>query len=913
MPLSWNEIKSRAIAFSKEWEHESSEDAEAKTFWGEFFDVFGISRRRVATFEQAVKKGDSKQGFIDLLWKGMILIEHKSRGKDLEKAFQQAKDYFPGLKEHELPKYILVSDFDRFRLFDLETGANHEFQLSELSANIHLFGFIAGYQKRTYKDEDPVNIDAAERMGRLHDRLEEAGYTGHALEVYLVRILFCLFSEDTGIFERTQFQELIDTHTKPDGSDLALQLAQLFQTLNTPADKRLKTLDETLSVFPYVNGKLFEENLPLAAFDSKMRENLLLCCALDWSKISPAIFGSMFQAVMNPKERRNLGAHYTSEKNIQKVIKPLFLDELHSEFEKAKGNRNRLNELHRKIATLYFLDPACGCGNFLIISYRELRELELQILRELNKGGQGFLDVREIMRVNVDQFAGIEYDEFPARIAEVAMWLIDHQMNMRVSNEFGQYFVRLPLTKAAKIVHGNALRVDWTDVVPKEQLSYILGNPPFIGHHYQNAAQKGDMAHIFHKITGFGVLDYVSAWYYKAAEFIQNTKIKVGFVSTNSISQGEQAGLLWRPLLNEFKVKIHFAHRTFQWSNEARGKAAVHCVIVGFANFDTASKSLYEYQNIRGEPHQILVKRINPYLVDGADIVIPNRSTPLCDVPKMVWGNKPSDGGNLIFDTTEEKDEFLKIEPLAAKFIRPFLSGGDFINGKMRWCLWLKNAPPNELRELKEVMKRVEKVKESRLASVASATRNKALTPTLFAQISQPDSSYLAVPEVSSERRKYIPIAFLPAEIIASNKIQLISNASLYLFGIMTSEMHMTWMRYTCGRLKSDFSYSNTIVYNNFPFPITRIDAQKKKVEEAAQAVLDIRSKYPDSTLADLYDPVTMPPDLLKAHVALDKAVDLCYRSQAFANELSRIEFLFGLYEQYTAPMFGGQTSKSKK
>ncbi len=913
MPLSWNEIKSRAIAFSKEWEHESSEDAEAKTFWGEFFDVFGISRRRVATFEQAVKKGDSKQGFIDLLWKGMILIEHKSRGKDLEKAFQQAKDYFPGLKEHELPKYILVSDFDRFRLFDLETGANHEFQLSELSANVHLFGFIAGYQKRTYKDEDPVNIDAAERMGRLHDRLEEAGYTGHALEVYLVRILFCLFSEDTGIFERTQFQELIDTHTKPDGSDLALQLAQLFQTLNTPADKRLKTLDETLSVFPYVNGKLFEENLPLAAFDSKMRENLLLCCALDWSKISPAIFGSMFQAVMNPKERRNLGAHYTSEKNIQKVIKPLFLDELHSEFEKAKGNRNRLNELHRKIATLYFLDPACGCGNFLIISYRELRELELQILRELNKGGQGFLDVREIMRVNVDQFAGIEYDEFPARIAEVAMWLIDHQMNMRVSNEFGQYFVRLPLSKAAKIVHGNALRVDWADVVPKEQLSYILGNPPFIGHHYQNAAQKGDMAHIFHKITGFGVLDYVSAWYYKAAEFIQNTKIKVGFVSTNSISQGEQAGLLWRPLLNEFKVKIHFAHRTFQWSNEARGKAAVHCVIVGFANFDTASKSLYEYQNIRGEPHQILVKRINPYLVDGADIVIPNRSTPLCDVPKMVWGNKPSDGGNLIFDTTEEKDEFLKIEPLAAKFIRPFLSGGDFINGKMRWCLWLKNAPPNELRELKEVMKRVEKVKESRLASVASATRNKALTPTLFAQISQPDSSYLAVPEVSSERRKYIPIAFLPAEIIASNKIQLISNASLYLFGIMTSEMHMTWMRYTCGRLKSDFSYSNTIVYNNFPFPITRIDAQKKKVEEAAQAVLDIRSKYPDSTLADLYDPVTMPPDLLKAHVALDKAVDLCYRSQAFANELSRIEFLFGLYEQYTAPMFGGQTSKSKK
>jgi hypothetical protein len=912
MPLSWNEIKSRALAFSKEWEHETSEDAEAKSFWDGFFHVFDVSRRRLATFETAVRKGDNKKGFIDLLWKGVILVEHKSRGKDLDKAFQQAKDYFPGLKEHELPKYILVSDFERFKLYDLDTGAKHEFTLRELSSHVHLFGFMAGYQKRTYKDEDPVNIEAAERMGHLHDALEEAGYKGHALEVYLVRVLFCLFAEDTGIFERTQFQDLVDTYTKPDGSDLALQIAQLFQTLNTPKENRFKTLDETLGAFPYVNGKLFEENLPLAAFDRKMRESLLLCCALDWSKISPAIFGSMFQAVMNPKERRNLGAHYTSEKNIQKVIKPLFLDDLYTEFEKAKGNRARLNELHRKISTLHFLDPACGCGNFLIISYRELRELELQILRELNKSGQGFLDVREIMRVNVDQFAGIEYDEFPARIAEVAMWLIDHQMNLKVSDEFGQYFVRLPLSKAAKIEHGNALRVDWADVVSKEELSYILGNPPFIGHHYQNAGQKQDMAIIFHKVNGFGVLDYVSAWYYKAAEFIQGTQIVVGFVSTNSISQGEQAGLLWTPLLNDFKITIHFAHRTFQWNNEAKGKAAVHCVIIGFANFDTSSKELFEYQNINGEPHRMAAKRINPYLVDGANLAILNRSTPLCNVPKMVWGNKPTDGGHLIFESETEKEDFLKKEPKAAKFIKPFAGGGDFINGKIRWCLWLKNALPNELRELKEVMKRVEKVKEFRLASIAPSTQKKAQTATLFAQIAQPDSNYLAVPEVSSERRKYIPIAFFDRDMIASNTIQLVPNADQYLFGMITSEMHMTWVRYTCGRLKSDFRYSNSIVYNNYPFPLNPTDAQKKKVEEAAQVVLDTRAKYPSSTLADLYDPVTMPPDLVKAHQALDKAVDLCYRPQAFGSELVRIEFLFGLYEQYTAPMFGGASARKK-
>lgn len=911
MPLSWNEIKSRALAFSKEWETESSEDAEAKSFWDDFFNVFGVSRRRVATFETAVRKGDNKQGFIDLLWKGVILVEHKSRGKDLDRAFQQAKDYFPGLKEHELPRFILVSDFARFRLHDLESGETHSFNLPELSQHVHLFGFVAGYQKRTYKDEDPVNIEAAERMGRLHDRLEEAGYTGHALEVYLVRLLFCLFAEDTGIFERTQFQDLVDNHTKPDGSDLALHLAQLFQVLNTPPEKRLKTLDETLAAFPYVNGKLFEENLPLAAFDSKMRDILLLACALDWSKISPAIFGSMFQAVMNPKERRNLGAHYTSEKNIQKVIKPLFLDDLYSEFEKAKGNRNRLNELHRKIAALHFLDPACGCGNFLIISYRELRTLEVLLLRELNKTGQGFLNVRDIVQVDVDQFAGIEYDEFPARIAEVAMWLIDHQMNLKVSEEFGQYFVRLPLTKAAKIVHGNALRLDWGEITPKEGLNYILGNPPFVGKKEQNEGQKADMESIFGNLQGAGVLDYVTAWYVKAARFIQDSPIKCAFVSTNSITQGEQVGIFWGEMFNRYKIKIHFAHRTFSWSNEARGNAAVHVVIIGFANFDTNEKDVFEYENNTGEPQRIKVKNINAYLTDGKDVFISSLSKPICNVSEIVKGSETTDDGHFML-TENEVELLIQNHPETKDFIRPFISGGDFIKGNTRFCLWLKNAPAEMIRNVPLIFEKVERVKKFREKSPKGRTRDWAKFPSLFSEDRQPKSRFLLIPKVSSEKRTYIPFAYVEPQIIVNNTVSYIEGASLFLFGNLQSRMHMVWVKYVCGRMKSDLMYSNSVVYNTYPFPLAPTDAQKKKVEEAAQSVLDTRAKHPGSTLADLYDPVTMPPDLVRAHTALDKAVDLCYRPQPFPNELSRIEFLFGLYEQITAPMFGKTTAPKR-
>jgi type II restriction/modification system DNA methylase subunit YeeA len=640
MPLSLNEIRKRATEFSKDWEHVAEERAEAQTFWNNFFNVFGVSRKRVASFEKPVKKADGHQGFIDLLWKGIVLVEHKSKGKDLNTAYKQAKEYFPGLKDEELPRFIIVSNFQEIKLYDLESGTEQEFKLKDLYKNINLFGFISGYQQRVYKDQEPVNIKAAELMGGLHDALLANGYQGHELEIMLVRLLFCLFAEDTTIFDKQQFTEYIELRTKPDGSDLGIHLAQLFQTLNTADGQRQKNLDEQVAAFPYVNGSLFAEPLHLAAFTSDMRDKLLTCCYFDWSVISPAIFGSMFQSIMNPKERRNLGAHYTSEKNILKLIQGLFLDELWQEFESVKTNAGKLQKFHEKISRLKFLDPACGSGNFLIITYRELRLLELEVLKILFRG-QLVTDVSTLSKIDVDAFYGIEYEEFAAQIATVAMWLSDHQMNMRLSSEFGEYYKRLPLKKSPTIVHGNALRMDWQSLLnplnsmdveadhanvylvkePEAQykevnikvksyqiiggekpaakarvtFDYILGNPPFVGKNLMTEEQKKDLDIVFNGVKGYGVLDYVTAWYLKAAKIIQGTKTKVAFVSTNSISQGEQVSILWNELLKH-KISISFAHRTFKWSNEARGNAAVFVVIIGFFQ-DVVSNGPKERKN----------------------------------------------------------------------------------------------------------------------------------------------------------------------------------------------------------------------------------------------------------------------------------------------------------------------------
>jgi len=900
MPLSWNEIKSRAIEFSKEWENETSEDAEAKSFWDGFFKVFGITRKRLASFEFEVKKYGGNSGFIDLLWPGTLVVEHKSRGRNLEKAYSQAMDYFPGIKEKDLPKYILVSDFENIKLYDIEEKTETEFKLKDFHKKVHLFGFIAGYKKQEYKEEDEVNIKAAELMGKLYDSISEAGYSGHDLNALLVRILFCLFADDSGIFNQGQFKRYIENRTSEDGSDLGMHLGMIFQVLNQSREKRPSTLDEELNQFEYVNGGLFADQISIPSFTSEMRLRLLQACAFDWSKISPAIFGSLFQSVMDKEARRHLGAHYTSEKNILKLIKPLFLDELREELGACGKNNQKLSAFQEKLSKLKFLDPACGCGNFLVIAYRELRLLELEMLkRRFGEQTQlGLYDLKQYIHMRPEQFFGIEIEEFPAEIAKTAMWLMDHQMNELVGQTFGKNIPDLPLTKGATIFVGNALRKDWEEIVPKNELSYILGNPPFVGSKMMSKEQRKDIISVFDNVKGAGVLDYVSGWYAKAAKYIQNTRIKCAFVSTNSITQGEQVGILWGELLKNYGIKIHFAHKTFKWSNEAKGKAAVYCVIVGFANFDADKKYIYEYENIKGEPHEIKVKNINPYLVPADDIFIDKIKTPICKIPKINFGSMPNDDSNLLFDDDQKKDFILR-EPLAEKFIKPLVSAKEFLNNQNRWCLWLVDAKPEELKQMPEVLKRIQLIKDFRLKSTRLATVELANKSSQFGENRQPDSDYIVIPSTTSENRAYIPMAFLTKDYIANNSCHIIPNATLYHFGILESEMHMTWVGHVCGRLKSDFRYSKDIVYNNFPWPEDPSEEKIKAVKKAAQEVLDTRAKYPTSSLADLYDPLTMPADLVKAHQNLDRAVDSAYGRRTFATSAERMEFLFGLYKKY--------------
>lgn len=897
MPLSWNDIKSRALAFSKTWATASNEDSEAKPFLIDFFEVFGVTNKRLASFEHAVKKYGGKQGFIDLFWPGVLLVEMKSRGKDLTRAYDQAMGYFDGIKEADLPRYVLVCDFARFALTDLEKNETIIFNLEDLHQQVKNFGFIAGYTTQIIQPQDPINIKAAEKMGKLHDQLKAIGYEGHALEVYLVRLLFCLFAEDTGIFEKRTFQDYIENKTKEEGSDLAHHIATLFYILNTPSNKRLKNLDEDLAAFPYVNGKLFEEALAPASFDRPMRDALLAACALDWSRISPAIFGSLFQSIMDSDARRNLGAHYTSEENILKLIKPLFLDDLWAELGKVGNHKAKLTAFHDKLASLTFFDPACGCGNFLVITYRELRKLELELLKRLHSSDQQILDVSAIIRIDVNQFYGIEIEEFPAQIAQVALWLTDHQMNQAISSEFGAYFARIPLKKSANIVHANALQTDWQSVCPNA--SFIIGNPPFIGAKFMSEVQRKDSSIVFTGINNAGLLDFVCAWHVKSTHYMKaHPHTQTALVSTNSISQGEQVGVLWSWMLSQ-GIHINFAHRTFSWTNEAKGKAAVHVVIIGFSLHDKQNKTLFLYDDIKGEPHAIPAKNINPYLVDAPIVLLQNRNKPICSVPEIGIGNKPIDGGNYLF-TEAEKAAFLAKEPQAEPYFKRWLGADEFINGWHRYCLWLGDCPPNILKTMPESMKRIEAVRQVRLASKSAPTQKLAVTPTRFHVENMPLSSYLVMPEVSSERRQYIPIGFESQNTLCSNLVKIIPNATLFHFGILTSTMHNAWMRTVAGRLESRYRYSANLVYNNFPWP-KPTEKQTQAIETAAQAVLDARTQFPDASLADLYDPRTMPPDLAKAHTKLDKAVDAAYGYKGGNNDGERVAFLFDLYQQMTS------------
>jgi hypothetical protein len=915
MALSLQNIRNNAHQFSLDYAEAVKENAESQSFLNDFFAIFGVSRRRVASFELPVKIDEtSGTKRIDLFWPGVLLVEMKSTGQNLDKAYHQGLNYFKGLKDQDLPRYVLTCDLDTFRLYDLDDQKDYTFQLADLVDNLHLFDFMVG-QKVQEISEVELNLQAADLLGDLHDALDQSGFSGHELQVFMVRVLFCLFAEDTGVFNRHQFTQYLLQFTDESGFDTEMHLHKLFQILDKPPENRNKNLIPELQAFPYVNGHLFKERIDMPSFSADMREQLIECCLFNWKDISPAIFGSLFQSIMDKTARRNLGAHYTSEENILKTIEPLFLNALKTEFNAAlkvksdKSRNSKLQALTDKIRHLTFMDPACGCGNFLIITYRELRRLELEILQAQHAEDAQFQVGLEIEpAIPLNNFYGIEIDEWPARIAEVAMWLTQHQMNVEFAKRFGHEPDLLPLKEHAQIHHTNALERDWNDVIDAENLNYLIGNPPFVGSKYQTPTQRELQSQIFGKIKNAKQLDFVSNWFYKAAQFVQTSTTHCALVSTNSITMGEQVATLWQPIL-DLGIKIDFAHRTFQWNNEASGKAAVHCVIIGFSGQQATkpeNKVLFDYPDIKGAPVEIQISNINPYLIDAANIVIANRSKPLGDVPKMSKGNMPLDGGNLLMNEPEFR-ELVSKYPQLTKWIKQIVGGREFINNIKRYCLWLPDATTKELRELNllpEINSRFEGVKQMRLASPDKGTQEKSSTPWLFRE-SHRYNSLIAIPEVSSERRLYIPMAFMDNSIIPSNKVQMVPNATLFEFGILNSEMHMDWVRTVTGRLKSDYQYSAKLVYNNFPWPQTD-DQQKAQIEKLAQQILDAReaefAKDRETSLADLYDPNLMPPSLRKAHQALDKAVDKLYHPEGktFKTPLERVNHLFALYNQLT-------------
>ena len=918
MRLSWNEIRSRAADFAREWEDAGYEKGETQSFYDSFFRIFGVERRSVARYEENVKRLGDARGFIDLFWPGVLIVEQKSAGRNLAKAYDQAGEYFDALRNQDRPRYILVSDFQTFELYDRDEREQVSFALEDLPAHVEKFGFILGVQKRSFKDQDPVNIEAAERVGKLHDALEASGYKGHDLEQFLVRIVFCLFADDTGIFEpRDIFLDLLEHRTREDGSDLGGWLAQLFQVLDTPENERSGNLDEDLNRFPYVNGDLFDGPLRIPSFDASMRERLLDACRFDWSNISPAIFGSLFQSVMDKDERRRQGAHYTTEKNILKVIEPLFLDDLRAEFARLKARRDsrRLPELlafQQRLGTLRFLDPACGCGNFLIIAYRELRALEIEVLKETRPRRQVDVLASLLSVVNVDQFYGIELGEFPARIAEVALWMMDHIMNNRLSLEFGETYVRIPLETSPHIVHGDALEMDWSDVLPPEDCSYVLGNPPFGGFVMRIREKQVQAKALMERLGASGSrLDYVAAWFLKAGEYFHGKRARIGFVATNSITQGEQVAQLWPALFNRYNLEIAFVHRTFAWGSDARGMAHVHVVIIGLCDRKSISsgRRLFTYQTSTEAPHEIQVSAISPYLIDAGHLtnphlVVKRQRTSMGHLPKIGVGTKPVDGGHYIF-RDKEKTDFVALEPQAAGLLRPFVGGAEYINNRARWILHVSGQSPALLRSLPNVMDRIQTVRRYRAEQAGQLGKSLAERPTEYHVSVIPETAFLVIPEVSSERRQYVPIGWLAPPVIPSNQLLVVENAELWQFAILTSVMHMAWLRHVGGRLESRYRYSSGLVYNTFPMPprFHTNSTSIAKLEALAQAVLDARAAYPEATLADLYDPDLMPPNLRKAHQALDRTVDRLYRRTGFASERERVEYLLGLYEKMMEPL----------
>lgn len=927
MRLSWPEIRTNAAHFAAEWQGKGYEKGQTHSFYDEFFGIFGVPRKQVAVYEQRVKSLDPARssGFIDLFWPGTLIVEQKSAGRNLDRAMAQALDYYDWLPDVQRPRHMMVCDFQRFELVDLETRREWRFPLADLKRHVEAFGFIIGVQPRLFRNQSPVNRQASELMGRLHNALAADGYVGHDLERLLVRLLFILFADDTGIFERKdQFLTFLERRTRADGRDLGRWLGELFQTLDTPPDRRQQSLDADLADFPYINGELFRERIAMPSFDAAMRTMLLDASLFNWGDVSPAIFGSLFESVIDTVTRRKQGAHYTPEQAILKVIEPLFLDDLRADFARASalksGRERALRALHQRLGTMAFLDPACGAGNFLVVAYRELRELERDILRELltiDGRVELVMDVAALSKLDVDHFFGIEIDEFPAMIAQVALWMTDHIANTRLAEDFGQHYARIPLVKAPGIHHGDALDLDWNQVIPAQDCTFVFGNPPFIGAKYQSEAQRSQVRRLAALPGSGGTLDYVAAWFLKAARYVAGGDARIAFVSTNSIVQGEQVAQLW-PLIFRAGLEIAFAHRTFVWP----GRAAVHCVIIGLAQRrdEPAQKRLFSYADAKGEPTETRHSALTAYLFDARDadrhLVVREESRPINGAPRIVIGSKPIDGGYLIFDA-DARAKLLAQEPDAAPFLRPYVGAQEYLNGGERWILALQDAAPADIRQLPTVRQRLRQVTAYRRGEIAALGKAEesmktpgqsslalADTPSAFHVTVIPTLPFLAIPEVSSERRDYIPIGWLEPPTIPSNLIRILPGATLWHFAILTSHMHMAWMRQIGGRLESRYRYSIGLVYNNFPWP-EATPAQRAKIETLAQAVLDARAlpRNATSTLDDLYDPDTMPAQLRKAHHDLDLAIDRLYRKTAFGSDRERVEYLFTLYQRLIDPL----------
>ena len=895
MTLSNLTIHERAEKFVEIHHADTYEKGQAQLYWRDFFYIFGVDVHQVVLFEESVKKFDGSPGFIDAFWKGKLIIEHKSLGKDLDLAYSQALDYLDHLPPEEMPDYVIVSDFQRIRLTNLLTKEETEIHIHELPSKIHLFDFIY-IENPEDSPQLSLNLEASRLLADLHEEILNDNYDEHSLELFMVRILFCLYAEDTAIFKPKQFKKLIE---KPNeafrvGEDIQL----LFRVLDQKVEDRQSNLPPEFKEFPYVNGALFREHIMPPMFTDTTVEKLLKACEFDWSKINPSIFGSLFQNVVDPEVRRYLGAHYTSEDNINKVINTLFLNDLWEEFYKAKDNKNKLRLLHEKIGNLKFLDPACGCGNFLMITYRQLRELEYKILKILldEDDNQLHFNASDLTKVKIDHFYGIEIEDFPARVAQVAMWFTQHQMDIKFES-LQIHKDNLPLKESANIFIENALNVDWKEILPPTDNVYILGNPPFVGSRLQSDEQKEDIKRVFDGFKKVGSLDYVCAWYKKAVEYIQNTNIEVCFVSTNSICQGEQSSILWEQLHERYNIVLNFAHTTFKWSNESKDKAAVYVIIIGFSTHDRPVKKLFKYPKINSQKYEeYTVEHINNYLNDSEDVYIKRRNLPLSDVPHMFFGNMPIDGGNFIL-TPEEKDEIISKEPQAEKYIHKYIMARDFLNGGEKYCIWLDHYNPAELQKCPLILERIENVKILRSKSKRKATRELSKIPTRFGVVSQPLKDYILIPLTTSANREYIPMTIVDKDVIANNTCGVVNSDDKFILGVLTSKMHMAWVKFVAGRLKEDYRYSSSIVYNNFPFPVDVPEELYEAIGKCTEDILKIRESY-DSSLAQLYDPLIMPYDLRKAHEKLDNLVDKAYSKNKFEDDVVRMKLLLDLYQE---------------